>query len=425
MAQLALLGGPKAVQRQLGKPWPIFGDLERKLLLEVLESGKWWRGAYSEEEVEQSKVAQFERAFAEYQDAEYALAVTNGTQALECALKALGISPGDEVIVPAATFIATATAVILTNGVPIIVDIDPATYQISPAAIEAAITERTAGIIPVHYGGYPCDMDAINAIARKHGLFVLEDCAHVHGTIYKGRKLGAVGDMGAFSLQMGKTLTCGEGGVVTTNSRELAEKAYTFHHIGRLPGRPFYEFHMVASNLRMTEWQGAIALAQLSRLDEQAETRDRNARYFEDRLRELPGVAPIERVEGLERWNFYFYHFKFIASEWPEGVTRDKFLQALRAEGVPCSTGHLEPIYRHPVFQEGNFGPVGWPPDARVPDYSKVHCPECERIWREEGVCLPHAIFLGDTSDMDAICSAIEKIWENREQLAKAQPGGQ
>lgn len=419
MSSLAINGGPKTVTRPLGKSWPIFGELERRYLMEVLESGKWWRGAFSDEDVEQSKVATFEQAFAEYQDARYGIAVTNGTQALECALKALGIQAGDEVIVPAATFVATATAVILVNAIPIIVDIDPATYQISPEAIEAAITPRTAGIIPVHYGGYPCDMDAINAIAERHGLFVLEDCAHVHGTIYQGRKLGARGHIGAFSLQMGKTLTCGEGGIVLTNDEELAKKAFSFHHIGRVPGRPFYEFHLVASNLRMTEWQAAIALAQLSRLDEQAQTRDANARYLEDGLREIPGVAPIERVRGLDRWNFYFYHWRFIKDEWPAGVTRDRFMEALRAEGVPCSLGHLQPIYQNPLFVERNFGPVAWPEGAQPPDYSAVHCPNCERIYREEGVCMPHAVFLGARDDMDLILDAVRKIREHADELVQ------
>ncbi|MCD6351330.1 MAG: DegT/DnrJ/EryC1/StrS family aminotransferase [Armatimonadetes bacterium] len=417
MSNLAINGGPKTIQRPLGKSWPIFGDLERQYLLEVLESGKWWRGAYSDETVNQSKVAQFEQAFAQYQDCKYGVAVTNGTQALECALKAIGIQPGDEVIVPAATFVASATSVILVNAIPIIVDIDPATYQISPESIEAAITDRTAGIMPVHYGGYPCDMERINAIARKHGLFVVEDCAHVHGTIYQGRKLGGWGDVSGFSLQMGKTLTCGEGGVVLTNDEEIAKKAFSFHHIGRVPGRPFYEFHIVASNLRMTEWQGAVALAQLSRLDEQAETRDRNARYFEDGLREIPGVAPIERVPGLERWNFYFYHWRFLPDEWPEGVTRDKFMEALRAEGVPLGLGHLQPIYQNPLFVEANFGPVAYPEGVKPPDYTKVQCPECERIYQTEGLSMPHALFLGEREDMDLVLDAVRKVRENAEEL--------
>jgi len=419
VSQLAVNGGPKTVTRALGRPWPIFGDLERQYLAEVLESGKWWRGAYGEDNLEQCKVAQFEQAFAKYQDAKYGVAVTNGTQAIECGLKALGIQAGDEVIVPAATFVASATAVVLVNAIPIIVDIDPDTYQMSPEAVEAAITERTTGILPVHYGGYPCDMERLNAIAEKHGLFVLEDCAHVHGTIYHGRKLGAVGDVGTFSLQMGKTLTCGEGGIVLTDDEELAKKIFSYHHIGRVAGRPFYEFHIVASNLRMTEWQGAIALAQFSRLDEQAETRDANARYFEDGLREIPGVAPIERVPGLDRWNFYFYHWRFLQDEWPEGVTRNRFMQALGAEGVPLGLGHLQPIYQNPLFIEGNFGPVAYPPGVSPPDYSQVHCPECERIHETEGISMSHALFLGGREDMDLVLDAVRKVRENAEELVE------
>ncbi|MCC6444712.1 MAG: DegT/DnrJ/EryC1/StrS family aminotransferase [Armatimonadetes bacterium] len=417
MAHLAIKGGSKAVNRPLGKAWPIYGDLEKRYLDEVLNSGKWWRGGYSEAESSQSKVVRFEQEFAAYQDARFGIAVTNGTQALECALKALGIKAGDEVIVPAVTFVASATAIILVNAIPIIVDIDPATYQISPAAIEAAITPRTVGIMPVHYAGYPCDMDAINAIAKKHGLFVLEDCAHAHGTIYQGKKLGARGDMGSFSLQMGKTLTCGEGGILLTDNEEFAKKAFSFHHIGRMPGRPFYEFHMVASNLRMTEWQAAVALAQFSRFDEQANARDANARRFEDGLRGIPGVAPIERVPGLERWVFYFYHWRFLKDEWPEGVTRDRFMEALGAEGVPCHLGHLHPIYQNPLFLERNFGPVVWPQGIEPPDYSKIQCPQCERIFREEGVSMSHSIFLGGPEDMDAMLDAVCKVREHADEL--------
>lgn len=417
MSELAIKGGAPVVNRPLGKPWPIYGDLERQYLNEVLESGIWWRGGWSDDQIEKSKVASFERAFAAYQDAAYGVAVTNGTQALECALKALGIKPGDEVIVPAATFVATATAVILVNAIPIIVDIDPATFQISPEAVEAAITSRTAGIIPVHYCGYPCDIDRLNDIAYRHGLFVLEDCAHAHGTIYRGRKLGARGHAGAFSLQMGKTLTCGEGGIVLTNDEELAKLVFSYHHIGRVAGAPFYEFHRVASNLRMTEWQGAIALAQLSRFDEQANIRDANARRFEDGLREIPGVAPLERVEGLERWVFYFYAWRFVKEEWPEGVTRDKFMQALSAEGVPVHLGHLQPIYQNPLFIERNFGPVAWPAGVDAPDYSAVYCPNCERVYREEGIHMPHAIFLGGPEDIDLMLDAIRKVREHAEEL--------
>ncbi len=272
MAKLAVNGGERVITRSLGRRWPIFGEREEELLLEVLHSGKWWRGAYSE--ASESKVGQFEDAFAKYQDAEYGVAVTNGTQALECALKAAGVESGDEIIVPALTFVATATAAALVNGIPVFADIDPETFNISPDSIADAITDKTKAVIPVHNGGYPADMDRIMEIAEKHNLMVIEDAAHAHGSEWKGKRVGSIGHFGCFSFQMGKTLTCGEGGIILMNDKELAEKAFSFHHIGRIAGRPFYEFHRVASNLRMTEFQAAVLLGQFERLDEQIDEGD-------------------------------------------------------------------------------------------------------------------------------------------------------
>jgi dTDP-4-amino-4,6-dideoxygalactose transaminase len=419
MAKLAINGGEPVVKKPLGKPWPIFGEEEQKAIQQVLESGKWWRGSY--EKAEESWVGRFEDTFATYQHAKHGIAVTNGTQALECALKAAGVEAGDEVIVPALTFVASADAVALVNGTPIIVDIDPETYNISPEAIEAAITPKTRAIMPVHNGGYPCDMDRITAIAEKHGLMIIEDCAHAHGSEWKGRRVGAIGHIGGFSLQMGKTLTCGEGGIVLTNDDELAEKAYSFHHIGRISGRPFYEFHRVASNLRMTEWQGAIALCQLARLDEQTETRERNIKHLAEGMKEIPGVEPIARDSRVTRWGFYYWNFHFRSQEF-EGVSRDRFLEALRAEGVPCGVGaHGQPIYLNPLFQNMNFGrtgcPISCPFHGEPVDYTKVHCPQAERVWKEQACSMSHSLFLGPLSDMDLVLEAMRKVRENAAHL--------
>jgi len=425
MARLAIAGGKPVVTAPLGKPWPIFGREEEEAAIEVVRSGKWWRGSYGEWKA--SKVGQFEDAFAAYQHAKWGIAVTNGTHALECALKAAGVEPGDEVIVPALTFVATATAAALVGGVPIMVDVDPATYNISPKAIEAAITERTRAIVPVHNGGYPCDMDAIMAIAKKHNLMVIEDCAHAHGSEYKGRRLGSIGHLSGFSFQQGKTLTCGEGGIVLTNDNELAEKAFSFMHIGRMSGRPFYEFHRVASNLRMTEWQAAILLAQLKRLDEQVETRERNTAHLVKGMKAIDGVEALPRDKRIvTRWCFYYWNFKFIADRWP-GVSRNTFLDALRAEGVPCMVGaHGEPIYRNPLFQRMNFGRTGFPIKCaccgnwRV-DYRKTFCPEAERIYATEACAFSHPMFLGPQSDMDLVLEALAKLRKNIGELRKVE----
>ncbi|MCS7224512.1 MAG: DegT/DnrJ/EryC1/StrS family aminotransferase [Armatimonadetes bacterium] len=423
--KLALLGGRPIVDRPLGSDWPIYGKEEEEALMKVLRSRQWWRGGYGD--WKESFVGRFEDAFAAYQHAKWGIAVTNGTQALECALKAAGVEPGDEVVVPALTFVASATAVALVGAIPRIVDVDPATYNISTDAIADQINERTRAIIPVHNGGFPCDMDAINALAEKKGLTVIEDCAHAHGSEYKGRRVGALGHLGAFSFQQFKTLTAGEGGIVLTNDDELAEKAFSFMHIGRLSGRPFYEFHRIASNLRMTEWQGAILLAQLSRFDEQVEIRERNSQYLAQQLDRLGYLKPLPRdFNVVTRWCFYYWNFKFVPEAW-DGVHRDTFLKALRAEGVPCSVGaHGEPIYRNPVFQRMNFGRTGFP--IRCPccgtwrlDYRQVFCPEAERIYRTEACSFPHALFLGPRDDMDLILEAINKVYRHRSQLLTYQ----
>jgi len=412
VAKLAINGGPKVIDRQLGKDWPIFGDIERENLMEVLESGRWWRGSGPSDT---SKVTQFEEQFAAFQDARFGVAITNGTQAIECALKAIGIRPGDEVIVPAATFVASATACILVNAIPIVVDVDPGNYQISPAAVEAAVGERTVGIMPVHYGGYPADMASLQEIADRHGLWIIEDSAHAHGSTWNGRGCGSLGDIGSFSLQMGKTLTSGEGGICLTNDEDLAAMLYSFHHIGRFEGRPFYEHHIVASNLRMTEWQAAVLLGGLSRLEEQAESRDANARYLEDGLRQIEGVSPIERDPWVTRWNFYFYHFKFHSEQFG-GISRDRFMEALNAEGLGCGLGHLHPIQHNPLFTERNWGPACFG-DNEPPDYPSMPTPECERVHAEEGVSLTHRLFLGGTDDMDLMLEAIQKIRDNVDEL--------
>ena len=414
---LAIKGGKPVASEGLKTQWPIFDEKEEKALLEVLHSGKWWRGAYQDQK--DSKVGQFEKAFAKFSDARYGIAVVNGTAAIELALKAGGIEAGDEVIVPAATFIATATAVVMVNAVPIFVDIEPETYQISPEAIESAINEKTKAIIPVHYGGYPADMDKIMEIAKKHHLLVIEDAAEAHGSQWRGRKVGAIGNMGTFSFQMGKPLTSGEGGIVLSDNEDLISKCYAYHHIGRFSGAPTYEHALCGWNYRMTEFQGAVLLAQLSRLPEQTEIRYKNGEYLAQLLNKIEGVSALKRDPRITKRGYYIYFIRYSEKEFG-GLSRDKFIETLKAEGISANTAHNQPIYKNSVFQEMNFGrtgcPISCPFYGKKIDYSEVKCPVAERVFESEVVALGKD-FLIEKENIDLIIEAIKKIKDNLKEL--------
>ncbi|MCE2400481.1 DegT/DnrJ/EryC1/StrS family aminotransferase [Candidatus Poribacteria bacterium] len=396
MTKLAINGGEPVVKSGLGKSWPIFDETEENALLEVLRSGAWNR---------REKVDEVGEKFASYQDAKYGIPLANGTVALQCALKAAGVTAGDEVIVPALTFVATGTSVVCVNAVPVIVDVDPLTYNIAPDAIEAAITSRTRAIIPVHNGGYPADMDAIMDIAERHNLKVIEDCAHAHGSQWRGKGMGSIGHLGTFSFQIGKTLTCGEGGMVITNDEALANSAGQVANL----------------NMRMTNLQATLLLSQLERFDEQVETRERNIAYLMKGMEAIEGIHPIPRDERVTRWCFYYWDFRFVPAEFG-GISRGRFLEALGAEGVPCGVGaHGQPIYNEGPFSNPEwFDQLGLPREYlgdRAIDYSSVHCPEAERVYQEEVCSFGHAMFLGGIDDMQLILDAFQKIRAHVDEL--------
>ncbi len=412
MPRLAINGGEK-VRTKLWPKWPVWDEREIKALEEVIRSGHWGR-LY-----EGSKVEQFEKAFAAYQDARFGIAVTSGTAALTVALKAAGIDVGDEVIVPAYTFIATATCALQVNAVPVFVDVELDTINIDPAEIEAAITPRTRAVIPVHWQGRAADMDRILEIAKRHNLVVVEDACHGWGAMWKDRKVGAIGDLGGFSFQMSKNITSGEGGIVLTNDEELAAKAYSYQHIGRIPGRPFYEHHYVGWNFRMTEFEAAVLLVQLERLEEQTVRREENAKFLDKELRNIDGIRPLRRESYMTRISWHGYSFRYEQDAFG-GVSRDRFLQALNAEGVRAFEGYSHPLYKNPLFIERRFGRIA--EIIKFPDYRSVYCPNSERLCQEH-VILDHAMLLGTTEDMQDIVGAVEKIRENIEELRTQSSG--
>ena len=430
MSQLAILGGTP--QRTKPFPsWPVFDENEELALLEVVRSGKWWRYCHGEavelKEVEpgepRSKVAEFQEAFARFQGARYGIACANGTAALEVALKALGVGPGDEVVVPAYTFIATASAVLMVNAVPIFADIDYETFNIAPYRVEEAITPRTKAIIPVHFAGQAADMDSLLEIAKRHNLHVLEDAAHGHGASWNGKGLGTIGCAGTFSFQASKNMTAGEGGLITTNDRDIAELCESYIWGGRKIGRPWYEHHRLGWNYRMTEFQGAILLQQLNRVAAQNARRAQNACYLDEQLRNIPGIYPPKVRNFATKHSYHLYMFHFSEEEF--GITRHDFLTALSAEGILCSAGYAHPLYKNPMFLQRDFYPNGCPLTCAHRDHAIAYasfealCPNAERACRE-AVWLEHRQLLAEREDMDDIVHAIEKIHKHRQDFKPA-----
>lgn len=308
--------------------WPQFDDKEREYLIEVLESGRWWRNSGK-------KVIEFEDKFARFHECKYCLGVTNGTHALELALTAVGVKAGDEVIVPAVSFISTVTAVLYCNAIPVLVDIYTDTFCIMPEKIENAITAKTKAVIPVHMAGQACEMDKICEIAKKYGIKVIEDAAHGHGGEWKKKRIGSYGDAAIFSFQNGKIMTCGEGGAIVTNDSDIYEKAFLIHGVGRPKGDIKYQHLLLGSNYRMSEFQAAILLAQLDRLDNMNLVREENARYLDSILSQVSGIIPQGRRADANIITHYMYMF-YYEKHFFGNISREEFVCALNEEGVPA-----------------------------------------------------------------------------------------
>ncbi|MDD2707930.1 MAG: DegT/DnrJ/EryC1/StrS family aminotransferase [Verrucomicrobiae bacterium] len=407
--KLAVNGG-KPVRTKPYPKWPVFGASERRRLLKVFDSGKWWYG---------ETVKEFEQKYAEFHNARYGVTCTNGTAALEIALLACGIGAGDEVVVPPYTFMATASAVLKVNAVPVFADVELETCNLDPKAVEGKITRRTRAILPVHFGGLPVDMDAFKALAKKHGLRLIEDACHSWGSQWKGKGTGALGDCGVFSFQMSKNITAGEGGIMLSDNEEIADAARSYSNCGRGKDKPFYEHFVLGSNLRMTELQAAILLGQLERLEEQTLKRERNAAVLEKALEGHPGIAVIRRDSRVTRRSYHMFSFRFLPEAWG-GASREQFLKALKEEGVPCGGGYPIPLYKNPLFMRKgkgpSFCPLSCPYYKNGMDYRKVFCPNAETICANQ-CWIPHATLLAGEKDMRDIVRAIAKIWDHREEL--------
>ena len=410
MTPLAINGGSPACTEPW-PAWPVWDDEERRLLSAVLESGKWWFG---------EKVRQFEAEFAAFQGARFGVTCTNGTTAIEMGLKALGILEGDEVIVPPYTFIATASAVVTVGAIPVFADIEPRSLCLDPADVERKLTARTRALIPVHVAGYMADMDRLNAIAQQHGLRVLEDAAHAWGSQWRGRGAGTVGECGTFSFQVSKNITAGEGGILVTENEELADLCRSYTHCGRRKGSAWYDHDYLGSNLRLTEFQAAVLLAQLHRLPGQVARRARSAALLDQALAGVPGLRLLEPEPRLTRRSYHMYVFR--VDEAALGVSRDRFVAGLNAEGVPASCGWYRPLYGNGVFLNPGRLPrhgIRAPLTGKGIDYSAVRCPVCEQVCRD-AVWLPQNVLLADERALGQVAEAIRKVAAGAPQLARS-----
>jgi dTDP-4-amino-4,6-dideoxygalactose transaminase len=408
--ELALLGGPPVRKKPLSD-WPVFSREEEESLLEVLRSRAW--GGYSAE------VKEFEEAFARLHGVRHAISCCNGTVALELALRALKLECGEEVIVPPITFISTATAVMICHGVPVFADIDPATLNLSPAAVRASITPRTRAIIAVHFGGHPADVDALRALAVRHDLTLIEDAAHAHGAAWQGTPVGNFGSAATFSFQAFKLATAGEGGAVLTNSSALAEKVWSYCNLGRHKDGGWYGHFTLGSNYRLTGFQAAILSAQLKRLPEQTRVRQENVRYFREQVRSLRGLTLPEDDPRVSNHPHYLLTLRYEPEAFG-GVDRDLFLRALQAEGIPAQPTYPYPLYRNPLFRKRSLPPCGCGKWSAPQDYESLSLPESERVCKD-GIWLEHLMFLGTRQEVDDIVAAFEKIQQRADKLLQLQ----
>jgi dTDP-4-amino-4,6-dideoxygalactose transaminase len=362
LRKLAIQGG-RPVRTEFPAPWPFFAEDEIAAVTHVLRSGRvnYWTGREGR---------QFEQEYAAYTHTPYAIALANGTVALEAAVRALGISAGDEVIVPSRTFIASASSVVVCGARPVIADIDLNSQTITGETVRAMLTPRTKAILAVHLAGWPCDMDPICELARSRGLFVIEDCAQAHGATYKGRPVGGLGDVGAFSFCQDKILTtAGEGGMLVTHKQEIWQRAWEFKDHGKSygnmseqkPGNRFRWVHdSFGTNWRMTEIQAAVGRAALRKLTSWVETRQRFAKILDRRLAGVHGLRIT--VPGPEFGNSYYKYYCFVKPEQlAKGWSRDRIIDAIVAEGVPCYSGTCSEIYMEQAF------PGDWRPKERLP----------------------------------------------------------
>lgn len=410
MSNLAAIGG-SPIRAEPYPAWPVFDERDIKAVTDVIRSGKWGGYPYPG-----PQTAEFAYRFAEMQGGGYAVPMANGTVTMEVALRAMNIGWGDEVLVPAYTFQATAAAVMSAGAIPIIVDVDIDTYCIDPKAAESAITPQTKAIIPVHLGAEMADMDAIMGIAERYNLVVIEDSAHAHGAKWRGMGAGTMGHFGSFSLQSSKSLTTGEGGVLLCRTPELASRAASLIDCGR-PHDEAEKIFTMGANYRLSEFQAALGIIGLERFPEQVKQRESMASYMDETLSEVPGVRILKRDPRHTTRSFYRYIFAIDPKVFK--VKHDAICYALDKEGIPCWVGY-EAMHHYELFQ---------PKLSRLPvpsafperfNFAEMSFPVAERACEEEAVWLDESIFRAGQKGVDDVVLALKKVLANTDELTQS-----
>ncbi len=409
--KLAINGGDK-VHKGTWPDWPEWDRSAEPGIIEMLRTGRWWRG-------NGEHVVEFEKKYAALMGAKRCLATASGTTALMVALDVLGVDAGDEVLVSPYTFIATYNAVFAQKALPVFVDSDPETFLIDPAKIEEKITDRTVAIVPVHIYGLPVDMDSVNRIARKHNLKVIEDACQAWLAEYRGKKTGTLGDLGCFSFQNSKHLPAGEGGAILGNDDDIMDRCNAFHNCGRPFGnmKPASGYPYRGMNYRMQQSQALILMSQMKRIEKDNDIRLANALYLDKRLREIPGIIPYKPADGATRAVYHLYPFRYIKEHF-NNIPKDKFIRALNAEGIPASGGYGQ--QNKDGLMEEALKSRGYKrlfPEARLNKWREENVLPGNDQLCNQAVTLYQSILLGSRADMDDIVNAITKIYQNRNSL--------
>ena len=409
--ELALLGG-RPIRTKGWPEWPVWDKNIEPKIADMYRTGNWYRntGKYCEE---------FESRYAKLVGAKHCLATASGTTALTIALHASGVDAGDEVLVSPFTFIATYNVVFNAKALPVFVDSDPETFLLDPAKIEEKITERTTAILPVHIYGLPCDMDAINSIAKKYHLKVVEDACQAWSAKYRGKNAGMLGDLGCFSFQNSKHLPAGEGGAIVGNDEKVMDFCRSYHDCGRHHGsiRSASKYPIRGNNYRMQHVQALILMSQLERFETDAELREQHAAYLDSKLKGIPGIIPYKPVPGAEKAAFHLYPFRYRKEDF-NNISKETFIKALRAEGIPVRPGYgrqnkdglIEEALRSRGYRRlfGTRRLNKWRDENHLPGNDQLV---------EEAVTLYQNVLLTTKNDMDDVVNAIAKVYENRSRL--------